>query len=152
MQRNYVYFLTEPMGKNFHADFRPELTPKQMLAVGVFGGKYMTDCTGEFPKGWFAHAKLNHERHEPGLNCFGVNASQPLAEWRKKGWIHPDDPRGWFQMVLQVLHGQAVSRRRAPDQKMEGHEKAYCPDQGGVRARGSELPQETKAGAAALGV
>lgn len=93
MQRNYHYFLTEPMGKNFHADFRPELTPKQMLALGVFGGKYMTDCTDEFPEDWFARAKLNHERPLPVLNFFGVDASQPLAEWKKRGWIYREDPR-----------------------------------------------------------
>jgi len=50
MQRNYIYLLTKPIGKNFRADFRPELTPKQMLELGVFGGKYMTDCTKEFPE------------------------------------------------------------------------------------------------------
>ena len=43
MQRGYVYLLTEPPGRNFHPLFRPDLTPKQMLELGVFGGKYMTD-------------------------------------------------------------------------------------------------------------
>lgn len=65
MQSNYVYFLTEPMDKNYHADFKPELTPKQMLELGVFGGKYMTDCTDEFPGDWFAGAKLCHRCHDP---------------------------------------------------------------------------------------
>ena len=50
MQHDYVYFLVEPIGRNFHPDFRPELMPKQMLHLGVFGGKYMTDCTEEFPQ------------------------------------------------------------------------------------------------------
>ena len=114
MQTNYVYFLTEPMDDNFHADFRPELTPRQMLGMGVFGGKYMTDCTGEFPEDWFVNAKLLHERHDPELNCFGVNASQPLAEWRKKGWIHPEDPRGWFQWYCRYYMG-----RRCPDDERQ---------------------------------
>ncbi|MFT4297746.1 MAG: hypothetical protein ACMXX5_00990, partial [Candidatus Woesearchaeota archaeon] len=48
MQNNYVYDLTEPQGKNFHSEFKTELTPKQMLELGVFGGKYMTDCKKEF--------------------------------------------------------------------------------------------------------
>src|SRR3954466_8007826 len=77
MQHGYVYFLTEPMGKHFADDFRPELSPKEVLELGVFGGKYMTDCTDEFPADWFARAKLCHERHNPDLNYFGVNASQP---------------------------------------------------------------------------
>jgi len=85
MQKNYVYFLTEPMGQIFHPDFKPELTPKKMLELGVFGGKYMTDCKNEFPKSWFIKAKLCSEKHDPKLNFFGINASQPLSVWRKKG-------------------------------------------------------------------
>lgn len=85
MQQDYVYVLTEPAGKNFHSQFKPDLTPKQMLEMGVFGGKYMTDCRNEFPKSWFTHAKLCHERHDPQLNFFGVIASQSLSVWRKNG-------------------------------------------------------------------
>ena len=106
MQKGYVYYLTEPIGRNFHPEFKPELTPKQMLAMGVFGGKYMTDCSNEFPASWFARAKLCHDRHDPELNFFGVNASQPLATWREKGWIHPDDPRGWFQWYCRYYLGR----------------------------------------------
>ncbi len=97
VQRDYVYFLTEPTGKKFHPDFRPELTPKHMLELGDFGGKYMTDCKDEFPATWFRRAKLCHERHDPKLNFFGINASKPLSYWRAKGWIYDEDPRGWFQ-------------------------------------------------------
>lgn len=113
MQKRYVYFLTEPAGKNFHPDFEPQLTPKQMLRLGVFGGKYMTDCRKEFPADWFARAKLCAERHDPKLNFFGVNASQPLSEWRRKGWIHEDDPRGWFQWYCRYYLG----RRGEDDQR-----------------------------------
>jgi hypothetical protein len=110
MQKNYVYVLTEPVGKNFQPEFLPQLTPKQMLALGVFGGKYMTDCTGEFPEDWFAKAKLSPERHDHELNFFGVKASLTLAEWKRKGWIFPDDPRGWFQWYCRYYMG-----RRCPD-------------------------------------
>ena len=106
MQTNYVYVLSEPMGKNFHPDFQPELSPKEMLELGVFGGKYMTDCRAEFPADWFEDAKLCHERHEPNLNFFGVNASKPLSYWREKGWIHEDDPRGWFQWYCRYYAGR----------------------------------------------
>lgn len=109
MQKGYVYQLTEPAGRNFHPDFRPQLTPQQMLALGVFGGKYMTDCVNEFPAGWFNKAKLCHERHDPALNYFKVNASQPLSIWIKKGWIHPDDPRGWFQWYCRYFLGRRSS-------------------------------------------
>ena len=109
MQNAYVYLLTEPTGRNFHHDFHPDLTPKQMLHLGVFGGKYMTDCAREFPDDWFAGAKLCHERHDPKLNFFGVNASQPLSVWRQKGWIYEDDPRGWFQWYCRYYMGRRCS-------------------------------------------
>jgi hypothetical protein len=111
MQKNFRYALTEPVGRNFDPAFNPELTPKQMLALGIFGGKYMTDCRKEFPKSWYKNAKLCSERHDPKLNYFGVNASQPLSVWRKKGWIHEDDPRGWFQWYCRYYMG-----RRLPEE------------------------------------
>ncbi len=78
MQSGYVYVIEEPSGKNFHSDFRPELTPKKMLELGVFGGKYMTDCKDEFPREWFVNARLSSDRADPELNLFRVSASQPL--------------------------------------------------------------------------
>lgn len=108
MQQNYEYFLTEPVGKNFNPLFNPELAPYEMLSLGVFGGKYMTDCTDEFPSSWFAHAKLNPIKHDPALNYFGVNASQPLSVWVKKGWIYPEDPRGWFQWYCRYFLGRRI--------------------------------------------
>jgi hypothetical protein len=106
MQKKYIYFLTKPAGRDFHPQFRPQLTPKQMLELGVFGGKYMTDCVREFPRSWFARAKLCRERHDPKLNYFGVNASQSLSVWEKKGWIYDDDPRGWFQWFCRYYQGR----------------------------------------------
>jgi hypothetical protein len=110
MQQGYTYLLAEPSGRSFHPDFDPELTPKQMLEMGIFGGRYMTDCRGEFPASWFNRAKLCPERHDPALNFFGINASKPLSYWQEKGWIHPDDPRGWFQWYCRYYMG-----RRHPD-------------------------------------
>jgi hypothetical protein len=108
MQKNYRYERVAPMGQGFVADFRPQLTPKQMLELGVFGGKYLTDCTREFPSDWFEHAKLSPQGKNPKLNYFGVDASQPLSEWRRKGWIHPDDPRGWFQWYCRYFMGRRM--------------------------------------------
>ncbi len=108
MQKNYRYYLTQAAGKNFDPLFGPELTPKQMLALGVFGGRYMTDCKKEFPKDWFEKAKLNPKRHDPKFNYFGLNASQPLKVWQAKGWIHPADPRGWFQWYCRYHQGRRL--------------------------------------------
>ncbi|MBI1978328.1 MAG: hypothetical protein HYS55_06205 [Candidatus Omnitrophica bacterium] len=110
MQKNYSYRLSEPIGKNFDPRFKPELTPKEMLRLGIFGGKYMTDCRREFPKDWFKNAKLCPKKHDPALNFFGVNASQPLSAWRKKGWIYHEDPRGWFQWYCRYYMGRRISK------------------------------------------
>jgi hypothetical protein len=111
MQRNFRYVLTEPEGGNFDPEFTPDLTPKEMLELGVFGGKYMTDTRGEFPADWFENARLAAAGADKALNYFGVHASQPLSVWRDKGWIHPDDPRGWFQWYCRYFRG-----RRSPDE------------------------------------
>lgn len=110
MQQGYVYYRTEPVGRNFAPGFTPDLTPREMLRLGVFGGKYMTDCRQEFPKAWFANARLCPERHDPRLNYFGVDASQSLTVWRRNNWLRPEDPRGWFQWYCRYYSG-----RRGPD-------------------------------------
>ena len=111
MQKDYRYELSAPAGRNFDLEFTPELTPREMLRLGVFGGKYMTDTRNEFPESWFTGAKLAPNGRDRSLNFFGVDASQPLSVWRAKGWIHPDDPRGWFQWYCRYYLG-----RRMPDE------------------------------------
>jgi hypothetical protein len=111
MQKGYCYELRAPVGRAFDPDFRPELTPADMLGLGVFCGKYMTDCRDEFPKSWFTGARLAPGQRDCSLNYFGVDASQPLSVWREKGWIHPDDPRGWFQWYCRYYMG-----RRTPEE------------------------------------
>lgn len=108
MQKNYSYQLTEPMGKNFDPEFNPDLTPKQMLALGVFGGRYMRDCTNEFPADWFTKAKFVVGDSDPKLNYFQVAASQSLKQWQQKGWIYPEDPRGWFQWYCRYYMGRRI--------------------------------------------
>jgi hypothetical protein len=111
MQRGYRYERVAPIGRHFASEFCPELSPKEMLELGVFGGKYMTDCRKEFPGSWFRRAKLSPQGRDCTLNYFGIDASQPLAEWRRKGWMHPDDPRGWFQWYCRYYMG-----RRMPEE------------------------------------
>ena len=105
MQRSYVYELVEPIGENLDPQFEPELMPKEMLELGVFGGKYLNDCRQEFPQDWFVNARLS-EVKDVNLNYFSVDASQPLSEWKRKGWIHSQDPRGWFQWYCRYFFGR----------------------------------------------
>lgn len=110
MQKNYRYEIVEPAGMNFDPEFKPELTPKEMLALGVFGGKYMTDCRKEFPTDWFKKAKLSPTHSDDTLNYFHEHASQPLKVWIKKGWINQKhDPRGWFQWYCRYYMGRRIS-------------------------------------------
>jgi len=111
MQKGYRYRCTAPTGRNFDPEFTPDLTPAEVLRLGVFCGKYMTDTKKEFPASWFKHAKLSPQGRDCSCNFFGVDASQPLSVWRRKGWIHPDDPRGWFQWYCRYYLG-----RRMPDE------------------------------------
>lgn len=116
MQKGYRYTLTTPSGKCFDPRFTPDLAPKEMLRLGVFGGVYLRDCQKEFPKDWFRRAKLQKDgvsAPDPKLNYFGVQASQSLSVWREKGWIHPDDPRGWFQWYCRYYRG----RRHEDDER-----------------------------------
>ena len=129
MQKGYVYYLTEPAGRNFDLHFAPDLTPKQMLELGVFGGRYMTDCRKEFPSSWFVKAKLCADRHDPRLNCFGVNASQSLAAWRAKRWVRAEDPRGWFQWYCRYYRG----RRGADDERQIARWRAMARHVAAVR-------------------
>jgi hypothetical protein len=131
MQQGYEYLLVEPPGGRFDPRFEPEITPEEMLRLGVFGGKYLSDCRDEFPDSWYEHARFCHERHVPDLNFFGVNASLPLSEWRRRGWIHPDDPRGWFQWYCRYWMG-----RRLPgeDERQIGRWRAFRRHAGQVRS------------------
>lgn len=107
MQRNYRYKLVAPAGKHFLEGFTPRFTPKEMLALGVFEGKYCNDCRGEFPEDWFTKARIGEEA-DAKLNHFGVKSRKPLSHWRKKGWILWPDPRGWFQWYCRYYLGRRL--------------------------------------------
>lgn len=109
MQQGYAYELTAPTGRQFDAEFKPDLTPKEMLSLGVFGGHYLNDCQDEFPKSWFTNAKLSPEKHNDQINYYKVHASQSLQVWRNKGWINEEhDPRGWFQWYCRYYMGRRL--------------------------------------------
>ena len=111
MQKNYKYDLIESTGKNFAENFKPELSPKEMLELGVFGGRYMRDCHKEFPASWFKKAKFHPEKtlgHSVTLNYFKIDASQALKIWQDKGWIYKEDPRGWFQWYCRYYMGRRI--------------------------------------------
>jgi hypothetical protein len=139
--QSYSYELTQPEGKHFDPEFKPDLTPKQMLELGVFGGHYFVAGTPEFPKSWFAKARLNPKKtKDPEYNFFHISASMPLSYWQKKGWIHPDDPHGWFQWYCRYHWGRRHQdddrqiRRWKQMKRHVGQIKANC-DRGDLSCR-----------------
>lgn len=107
-QTGYSYALSEPMGKNFAPAFKPQLTPKQMLQLGIFGGDYFNEIPSEFPAEWFEGVNLSPGGAIAELNYFKVNASQPLSVWQKKGWIYFEDPKGWFLWYCRYYSGRRI--------------------------------------------
>lgn len=109
-QKGYRYARVAAPGKQFDPRFTPDLTPQEMLKLGVFGGHYMSDKPKEFPSSWWKGAKLSHEKYDVSQNYFKVRASQSLAIWKKKGWIYKDDPRGWFQWYCRYYLGRRIPK------------------------------------------
>jgi len=110
-----TYILVEASGKNFDPSFTPELTPKEILQLGVFGGAYFVGVDGgipsDLPKSWFAHEHFSESTNKVAkYNFFGVSASQSLAEWQRKGWINPSDPHGWFQWYCRYYLGRRIPK------------------------------------------
>ena len=140
MQEDYKYALTEPCGE---LDFPAQLTPRQMLEMGVFEGKYMNDCRGEFPDDWFEDAKLSGDGSDVNCNYFKIKSRQPLYIWKRNGWIYGNDPRGWFQWYCRYFMG-----RREPevDAIQIGRWKAFGPRHiGGIKSDPKYKKAQTRA-------
>lgn len=105
MQSDYSYQLNAPTGQEFSPNFTPKYSPKEMLEMEVFEGKYINDCQDEFPADWFENAKLS-DRPDINLNCFKIKSRRPLQEWQHKGWIIGPDVRGWFQWYCRYYLGR----------------------------------------------
>ena len=120
--------------EDFYKLFKPDLTPKQMLAYGVFGGSYLGATINEYPKSWFVKAKIS-KTFNVNLNYFQVRAGLSLKEWKKKGWIMEEDPRGWFQWYCRYTIGRRmpeideiqISRWKAFGPRHIGGIKKNCP-------------------------
>lgn len=110
--QEYAYELVAPVGKNFNSAFTPELSPQQMLEIGVFGGYYFENEHQEFPKEWFKNARLSN-RYDTNQNFFQVDSGMTRAEWQARGWIYTDDPRGWFQWYCRYYYGRRIPEEDA---------------------------------------
>ena len=130
-----------PDGKLHFADapdFLPALTPAECIAKGIFGGCYFHPRGGkpgvfgrevavtasEFPSDWFANvpdAMYSSRKYHVPTNCYGVKSGFGQKEWESKGWIHAQDPRGWFQWYCRFFCG-----RRSHDDARQIQRWAAC--------------------------
>ena len=92
---------------DFYKLFKPQLTPKKMLELGVFGGSYFGLRTKEYPKSWFKNAKTS-TKFEVNLNRFRVKSGMSKKQWLEKGWIFKEDPLGWFQWYCRFSIGRRI--------------------------------------------
>ena len=92
---------------DFYKLFKPQLTPKKMLELGVFGGAYFGHNTKEYPKSWFNNAKIS-KNFDVNLNRFKVKSGLSRKEWQEKGWIFKQDPLGWFQWYCRFSNGRRI--------------------------------------------
>jgi hypothetical protein len=133
LRHGYSYTLAAEPG-DLPADFRPDLSPAEMLMLGVFEGKYLNDCVTEFPAEWFLGALMTGHLSPEGpdpvrCNLFGIKSRQPLGIWRENGWApslahgnstddhyrgalgdparNPDE-RGWFQWYCRYWMGRRI--------------------------------------------
>lgn len=133
MQTGYQYRLVALPGEKFAPGFKPHFSPKKMLELGVFEGKYCNDCADEFPDDWFESAKISAVPDE-SLNAFSVKSRQSLPHWREKGWIIEPDPRGWFQWYCRYWLGRRLPgideiqiKRWRSFARHAAQVKAHCP-------------------------
>eukprot|EP00854_Cymbomonas_tetramitiformis_P001571 gene1571-2205_t len=106
-----------------HPEFTPNLEPVQMIRAGIFGGCYFHPRGGkpgiftreiavnheEYPAEWFEGVPkhlYHNRRYDIKLNKYAVKAGQDQEFWERKGWIHKQDPRGWFQWYTRFFLGR----------------------------------------------
>jgi len=99
--------LKQKKSGDFYKLFKPQLTPKKMLELGVFGGSYFGLQIKEYPKSWFKNAKTS-AKFEVNLNRFRVKSGMSKKQWLEKGWIFKEDPLGWFQWYCRFSIGRRI--------------------------------------------
>lgn len=119
-------------------EFRPNLTPAEVLRSGSFGGGYFrpinSGVTGvryrnvwkELPAEWLEGIEISTQIASPvyrkATNLYGVDCgakTQPKKQdsfgqkyWEQQGWIAAQDPYGWFHWYCRFFQGRRSSDDR----------------------------------------
>jgi hypothetical protein len=105
-----------------HSDFKPNLSPEEVLRMGSFGGTYFrtiaSSVTGkvhvdahlELPAQWISGLNVSKciasPTYDAKVNKYKVKSGQDLRDWEESGWIVPQDPFGWFQFYCRFFQGR----------------------------------------------
>ncbi len=111
--------------------FEPMFTPKEMLEKGIFGGTYFAELINhkDFPEEWFENIEesfYKSDKYLTKVNFFKIKSGQSQEEWEAKGWMHKDDPRGWFEWYCKYFLG----RRHEDDERQIKRWAAFCGPKG----------------------
>ena len=104
-------------------EFTPNLTPKEVLQMGSFGGTYFRpiyssitkqsykdDQWKEFPEDWFTGLNISRQItssvYNNNVNTYKVSCGGDLKMWEESGWITEIDPYGWFQWYCRFYLGR----------------------------------------------
>ena len=121
------------------------LTPREMLELGVFGGTYFNnpDWLSEISPEVFQDLDPNlyslpDSKYSRKQNLFKTRAGQTQQQWEENGWIHPQDPRGWFHWYCRFWSG----RRSSDDARQISRWRAIFRHQNSLRSRMHALDLE----------
>jgi hypothetical protein len=128
-----------------HPEFRPNLTPAEVLQKGSFGGTYFRPITSsatgerykgvhkEFPDEWFKGLDIKSQvissKYDKSVNTFGVKCGGSLEMWEESGWMRTIDPYGWFQWYCRFYMG----RRSTDDERQIKRQLGVCGAKGRFR-------------------
>ena len=107
-----------------YPEFKPNLSPEQILKMGSFGGTYFRpiyssvtkkhykseDVIKEYPKSWFKGIDIGEmvtsPKYNKKVNKYKVKCGSDLEDWEKSGWMDKQDPYGWFQWYCRFYMGR----------------------------------------------
>lgn len=116
--------------------FRPQLSPYEMLSMGVFGGAYFrnaTECDFEGLGDVTKLARANCNKFDVNANYYRAKAGETYEQWLSNGWIFPEDPLGWFQWYCRYHAGRGHMRDEHQIARHENYRKRW----GQIRANTS---------------
>eukprot|EP00090_Calanus_glacialis_P019018 TRINITY_DN29344_c0_g1_i1.p1 TRINITY_DN29344_c0_g1~~TRINITY_DN29344_c0_g1_i1.p1 ORF type:complete len:302 (+),score=90.68 TRINITY_DN29344_c0_g1_i1:38-943(+) len=142
-----------------HPEFKPNLTPKEVLQKGSFGGnyfrpiyssvtkqKYGKEVWQELPKDWLEGLDIKNQVsssfYDNSRNKYKVKCGASLEEWENSGWMDKQDPYGWFQWFCRFYQG-----RRTEDDERQIGRWARCAGETG-RWKNNLISKIVKAGCA----